>query len=133
MPCWDRTATATRRLLDQLRRIPIAGSSWRETGLVFTTAQGGFIEPRNANRIFHNLCRKANGPQLRVHDLRHKKTKWAWPPVRKACSISAYSLAMRHENDPWRSLRGPFPLVAGTLVGLTLVGLTGFEPATSGL
>jgi integrase len=31
----------------------------------------GFIEPRNANRIFHNLCRKADVPQLRVHDLRH--------------------------------------------------------------
>ena len=45
--------------------------SWRETGLVFTTAQGGFIEPRNANRIFHSLCKKANVPQLRVHDLRH--------------------------------------------------------------
>jgi hypothetical protein len=29
----------------------------------------------------------------------------------------------RHENGPRRSLRGPFPLVAGT----------GFEPATSGL
>ena len=49
----------------------VAGSRWRDTGLVFTTAQGGFIEPRNANRMFHNLCRKANVPQLRVHDLRH--------------------------------------------------------------
>lgn len=48
-----------------------AGSRWRDTGLVFTTAQGGFIEPRNGKRMFHNLCRKANVPQLRVHDLRH--------------------------------------------------------------
>jgi Phage integrase family len=38
---------------------------------VFTTAHGGFIEPRNANRLFHDLCEKANVPQLRVHDLRH--------------------------------------------------------------
>ncbi|MGB7147120.1 tyrosine-type recombinase/integrase [Mycobacterium sp.] len=55
----------------QLQERFAAGSSWRDTGLVFTTAQGGFIEPRNANRIFHNLCRNANVPQLRVHDLRH--------------------------------------------------------------
>jgi integrase len=47
------------------------GSRWRDTGLVFTTAQGGFIEPSNANRMFHAVCKKANVPQLRVHDLRH--------------------------------------------------------------
>ncbi len=48
-----------------------AGSQWRDTGLVFTTAVGGFIEPRNVNRMFHRLCEIANVPQLRVHDLRH--------------------------------------------------------------
>jgi integrase len=48
-----------------------AGSDWRDTGLVFTTAHGGYIEPRNANRTFHDVCTKANVPQLRVHDLRH--------------------------------------------------------------
>ena len=48
-----------------------AGSRWRDTGLVFTTAHGGYVEPRNVNRIFHRLCEIANVPQLRVHDLRH--------------------------------------------------------------
>jgi integrase len=48
-----------------------AGADWRDTGLVFTTAHGGFIEPRNANRMFHNVCTRAKVPQLRVHDLRH--------------------------------------------------------------
>jgi integrase len=48
-----------------------AGSRWRETGLVFTTALGGPIEPRNVNRMFHRVCEIANVPQLRVHDLRH--------------------------------------------------------------
>ncbi len=55
----------------QLEERFAAGSQWRETGLVFTTAHGGFLEPRNANRLFHSLCEKANVPQLRVHDLRH--------------------------------------------------------------
>ena len=52
----------------QLQERFAAGSRWRETGLVFTTAQGGYIEPRNVNRMFHRLCEIANVPQLRVHD-----------------------------------------------------------------
>jgi integrase len=40
---------------------------WRDTGLVFTTATGGFLEPRNINRAFHTLCARAGVPQLRVH------------------------------------------------------------------
>jgi hypothetical protein len=55
----------------QLQERFAAGSSWRETGLVFTTAQGSFIEPRNANRIFHNLCRKACIPASRAWRLVH--------------------------------------------------------------
>jgi integrase len=42
----------------QLEERLSAGSQWRETGLVFTTAHGGFIEPRNANRVFHSLCER---------------------------------------------------------------------------
>jgi hypothetical protein len=41
-----------------------AGSLWRDTGLVFTTAHGGYVEPRNVNRMFHRLCEIANVPQL---------------------------------------------------------------------
>ncbi|HTY30480.1 site-specific integrase [Mycobacterium sp.] len=48
-----------------------AGSEWQDTGLVFTSATGGFLEPRNINRVFHTLCARADVPQLRVHDLRH--------------------------------------------------------------
>jgi integrase len=55
----------------QLEERVAAGSLWRETGLVFTTAHGGYIEPRNVNRLFHRLCDSAGVPQLRVHDLRH--------------------------------------------------------------
>lgn len=55
----------------QLKERWAAGSSWRDTGLVFTTAMGGPIEPRNVNRMFRSLCKTAGVPQLRVHDLRH--------------------------------------------------------------
>jgi integrase len=55
----------------QLEERFTAGAQWRETGLVFTTASGGFLEPRNINRMFHSLCSRADVRQLRVHDLRH--------------------------------------------------------------
>lgn len=55
----------------QLEERLAAGSAWRDSGLVFTTTQGGALEPRNVNRMFHGLCEKADVPQLRVHDLRH--------------------------------------------------------------
>ncbi|MFI9812268.1 tyrosine-type recombinase/integrase [Saccharothrix variisporea] len=53
------------------RRTVRGGNEWRESGLVFTTKLGGPIEPRNVNRMFAALCRKANVRQVRVHDLRH--------------------------------------------------------------
>jgi integrase len=55
----------------QLEERLTAGAQWRETGLVFTMASGGFLEPRNINRTFHSLCARADVPLLRVHDLRH--------------------------------------------------------------
>jgi integrase len=55
----------------QLEERSAASASWRHTGLVFTTAVGGPIEPRNVNRMFRSLCKAAGVPQLRVHDLRH--------------------------------------------------------------
>jgi integrase len=55
----------------QLEERFAAGSRWRETGLAFTATQGGYIETRDVNRMFHRLCENANVPQLRVHDLRH--------------------------------------------------------------
>ena len=48
-----------------------AGERWREHHLVFTTTIGTPIEPRNLNRSFDALCRKAGVPKIRLHDLRH--------------------------------------------------------------
>lgn len=55
----------------QMKERLAAGPSWRDTGLVFTTATGGPIEPRGVNRMFSSLCKKADVPRIRVHDLRH--------------------------------------------------------------
>ena len=40
-------------------------------GLVFTTKNGTPLEPRNVNRAFEALCRRADVRSIRLHDLRH--------------------------------------------------------------
>lgn len=45
--------------------------NWRGRNLVFTTRIGTPIDPRNFNRYFHDRCRKAGVPVIRVHDARH--------------------------------------------------------------
>jgi integrase len=49
-----------------------AGEAWQESGLVFTTRQGGPLEPRNLIRHFKQVLKKAGLPEaIRFHDLRH--------------------------------------------------------------
>ncbi|MCK9899095.1 hypothetical protein CC117_02660 [Parafrankia colletiae] len=44
---------------------------WADPGLVFTTATGNRIDPRNVNRWWDKVCERAEIPRTRVHDLRH--------------------------------------------------------------
>ena len=48
-----------------------AGKKWTVSDLVFTTRNGTPIEPRNLNRAFETLSRRAGIRQVRFHDLRH--------------------------------------------------------------
>jgi integrase len=48
-----------------------AGPAWQLSGHVFTTAQGGAIDPNNLTRTFTTLLRKAGLRRIRFHDLRH--------------------------------------------------------------
>ena len=47
------------------------GDAWREHGPVFASTIGTPIEPRNVNRRWDELRRKAGLDWLRLHDLRH--------------------------------------------------------------
>ena len=47
------------------------GDAWREHGLVFPSAVGTPIVPRNLARQFQQLLRRAGLPARRFHDLRH--------------------------------------------------------------
>jgi integrase len=47
------------------------GEAWHDQGLVFASAVGTPIEPRNVNRRWDELREKAGLEWLRLHDLRH--------------------------------------------------------------
>ncbi len=48
-----------------------AGSRWVETGMVFTTGIGTFLDQRNLLRNYYRILDTADVPRLRFHDLRH--------------------------------------------------------------
>ncbi|MFF9410134.1 tyrosine-type recombinase/integrase [Streptomyces anandii] len=55
----------------QQREREAAGTGWQQNGHVFTTAQGGPLDPTNLTRTFTTLLRKAGLRRIRFHDLRH--------------------------------------------------------------
>ncbi|MGY1874270.1 tyrosine-type recombinase/integrase [Nocardia gipuzkoensis] len=54
---------------DQLQDRRIAEAN--KLGLVFTSTRGTPLEPRNVNRAFAQLVKKAGARPIRLHDLRH--------------------------------------------------------------
>ncbi len=47
------------------------GDAWRDHSLVFASSVGTPIDPRNVNRRWDDLRKKAGLDWLRLHDLRH--------------------------------------------------------------
>ena len=48
-----------------------AGALWRETGIVFCSIYGSYLESSNLHDDFKRLLVKAELPNIRFHDLRH--------------------------------------------------------------
>ena len=63
-------ALQRRREAQQTER-KVAGPMWQENDLVFTTAVGTPIHPRNDYRAFRRLIDRAGVRRVRLHDLRH--------------------------------------------------------------
>jgi integrase len=55
----------------QLEERLVAGTRWKESGLVFTSSIGTSLDPRNAFRLFQEALQRAGLPHIRFHDLRH--------------------------------------------------------------
>ena len=47
------------------------GDGWKQTGLVFTTAVGGWIDPNNFSRLMDELTTRAGVPRITPKGLRH--------------------------------------------------------------
>ena len=72
LPMTESVAAAlNRRSEDQMTERQLAGSLWRHSDLVFTTAVGTPIHPRNDYRGFRRLIADAQLRSVRLHDLRH--------------------------------------------------------------
>lgn len=55
----------------QLEERLFAGCSWQDHGLIFASAVGTPLDPRNVFRDFKNLLKTADLPDIRFYDLRH--------------------------------------------------------------
>ena len=54
----------------QSAELLLAGDAWHESGLVFTTATGGLIDPTNFRRVFDRVTEKARLSGWQPHELR---------------------------------------------------------------
>ncbi len=74
----SETVTALRRhQLRQTEDRQLVGSEWNELDLIFTTATGGPLHPRNIVRAFNQAVERADVPRIRIHDLRHTAATFA--------------------------------------------------------
>jgi integrase len=58
-------------LLERSRLELLAGSTWRESGLVFVDAHGRALAGSTVSHWFADACRRVGIPAYRWHDLRH--------------------------------------------------------------
>jgi integrase len=71
LPVECATALRARRAQQRADRLAADPEKWQTSDLVFTTRNGTPIEPRNLNRAFEALSRRAGIRKVRFHDLRH--------------------------------------------------------------
>ena len=67
----EMTAALRRHQTRQKQDRLFVGPAWHETGLVFTTAVGTVLHPRNVARDFQSALRRSGLRPIRLHDLRH--------------------------------------------------------------
>lgn len=87
---------ARKALIEQDERQVLGGSptEWTSEALVFTTAHGRPIEPRNLGRSFDRIVQAAGLRSIRLHDLRHTTAsllKNLGVPARDAMVILGHS------------------------------------------
>jgi integrase len=99
-----------------------AGDSYHDSGYVFTSLVGDPMAPDRLTRIFQQLCRAADMPPIRLHDLRHGAATLAL--------AAGVELKVVQDMEP-----GGFVFFVDVLVqrGAELVGAAGFAGCGDGL
>jgi integrase len=64
-------AALRRQRVHQMEDRLLAGSTWNDTGLVFTSRLGTPIDPRNYKRALDRALHRAGLHHIRIHDMRH--------------------------------------------------------------
>jgi integrase len=77
----------------QQNRMRLASPRWVELGLVFTTAFGTALSPRNVDRAWERLCEGAGLHGIRLHDLRHACGSYA---LANGADIKTVQQYLRH-------------------------------------
>lgn len=68
---------------------------WVDPELIFTTGVGTALEPRNVNRAWAALCKRA-GVKVRLHDLRHAAASLAFAA---GASVKEVQSMLRHTRE----------------------------------
>jgi site-specific recombinase XerD len=71
VPMGDVLAEALRQHRREQRAVRLKSPAWAGRDLVFTTSIGTAVEPRNINRQWSLICKRAGVEDARIHDLRH--------------------------------------------------------------
>jgi integrase len=80
---------------DQIRE-RLAARVWVDEDLVFTTGVGTPLEPRNVNRAWDAVCKRAGVQGVRLHDLRHAAASLAFAA---GASIKEVQSMLRHTRQ----------------------------------
>jgi integrase len=80
----------------QQLRDRMAAKVWLDPDLVFTTNGGSVLEPRNVNRAWAAVCKRAGVRPLRVHDLRHAAASLAFAA---GASVKEVQAMLRHARQ----------------------------------
>jgi integrase len=74
----------------------LAARVWVDPDLIFTTSIGTALEPRNVNRAWTALCKRAGVEGVRLHDLRHAAASLAFA---EGASIKEVQSMLRHTRQ----------------------------------
>lgn len=73
----------------------LAALRWEDHDLVFTTGIGTALEPRNVNRAWDGICKRAAVPGVRLHDLRHACASYL---LAAGVDLKTVQATLRHSN-----------------------------------